>query len=156
RTALGASRTRVVRQLLTESVLLSLAGGGLGLVVASWALQAVLRVVPEALPRAEEIRLDAPVLLFTVALPLVAGILFGLTPAFKASGVDIHETLKEGGRSSTSARHRAQSVFVITEMALALVLLAGAGLMIRSLIRLWRVDPGFDAHNLLTLAISLP
>lgn len=156
RSALGASRGRVVRQLLTESILLALAGGGLGLLVASWGMRAALNVLPEALPRAEEVQLDGRVLLFTLAAAVLAGILFGLAPAFRTSRADLQETLKEGGRGPGGARHRAQSVFVVVEMALALVLLAGAGLMIRSLAKLWRIDPGFDPHNVLTFYISFP
>ncbi len=156
RTALGASQGRMVRQLLTESLLLALAGGGLGLLLASWGLQGALKALPQALPRAEEVHLDGYVLLFTLAASALAGILFGLAPALKTSRTDVHETLKEGGRGSTGARHRAQSIFVVVEMALALVLLAGAGLMIRSLARLWGVDPGFNPHNVLTFRLALP
>jgi predicted permease len=156
RSALGASRGRVIRQLLTESLLLALAGGGLGLMLASWGLQGALKVLPEALPRAEEVGLDGRVLLFTFATSVLAGILFGLAPALKNSQRHLHETLKEGGRGSSGARHRVQRVFVAVEMALALVLLVGAGLMIRTLAKLWAVDPGFDSHNVLTFRLSLP
>jgi ABC-type antimicrobial peptide transport system permease subunit len=133
RTALGASPRRLVRQLLTESILLSLAGGALGLFIAAWSTRAAIRVRPEALPRAEEIHLDGRVLLFTLAASVLAGILFGLVPAFKTSRTQIHETLKESGRGGSGARHRTQTIFVAVEMALALVLLVGAGLMVRSL-----------------------
>ncbi len=156
RAALGANRGRVVRQLLTESLLLALAGGGLGLLVASWGMRAALHVLPEALPRAEEVQLDGRVLLFTLAAAVLAGILFGLVPALKTSRADLQETLKEGGRGLSGSRHRAQRVFVVVEVALALVLLAGAGLMIRSLAKLWRIDPGFDPHNVLTFYMSFP
>jgi predicted permease len=156
RSALGASRGRVIRQLLTESILLGLAGGGLGLLLASWGLQGALKVLPEALPRAEEVRLDGRVLLFMLTASVLAGILFGLAPALKNSQRRLHETLREGGRGLSGARHRAQSVFVVVEMALALVLLAGAGLTIRSLSKLWGVDPGFDPHHVLTFRLSLP
>jgi predicted permease len=156
RSALGANRGRVVRQLLTESVLLASAGGGLGLLLASWGTQTALKVLPEALPRAEEIRVDPRVLMFTLAASVLAGIVFGLAPALKASQVDLHETLKEGGRSSSGARHRTQRIFVAAEMALAVVLLAGAGLMLRSLTKLSSVDPGFNPHNLLTFSSSFP
>jgi predicted permease len=156
RWALGAGRGRVVRQLLTESLLLALAGGGLGLLLASWGLQGALKALPQALPRAEEVHLDGRVLLFTLAASVLAGILFGLAPALKTSRADLQETLKEGGRGLSGARHRAQRAFVVAEMALALVLLAGAGLMIRSLVKLWSVDPGFDPHNVLTFLISFP
>jgi putative ABC transport system permease protein len=156
RLALGAGRGRMVRQLLTESLLLALAGGSLGLLLASWGLQGALKALPQALPRADEVHLDGRVLLFTVAASVLAGILFGLAPALKTSRADLQESLKEGGRGLSGVRHRAQRAFVVAEMALALVLLAGAGLMIRSLIKLWSVDPGFDPHNVLTFYISFP
>jgi predicted permease len=156
RAALGAGQGRLLCQLLTESILLALAGGGLGLVIAGWATRAALGVLPSELPRAAEIRIDAHVLIFTVAVSLLAGILFGLAPALKTSHLRLHETLKESGRGSSSTRHRAQGVFVVLEMAMALVLLIGAGLMIRSLVALWRVDPGFHPNNVLTFGLSLP
>jgi predicted permease len=156
RAALGASRGRVVRQLLTESTLLALAGGGLGLLLAAWGTRAAIAVLPAALPRAEQVGLDARVLLFTAGLSLLAGVLFGLTPALKTSQPDLQETLKQGGRGGGGARHRMQSVFVVSEMSLALVLLIGAGLTIRSLAKLWSVDPGFNSHNVLTFGLSLP
>jgi predicted permease len=156
RAALGATRTRVVRQLLTESVLLALAGGVLGLLFAAWGTRVALGVLPTALPRAEEIGLDARVLIFTMGISLLAGIFFGLTPALRTSRPDLQATLKEGGRGASGTRHRAQGIFVVVEMAMALVLLIGAGLMIRSLTQLWQVDPGFDPHNVLTFSLSMP
>ena len=156
RTALGAPRSRVVRQLLTECILISMIGGALGLLLALWGTRAALGVLPQALPRMEQIGLDARVLLFTFGISLLAGILFGLAPAFKTSRTNLNETLKQGGRGTTDSRHGAQTVFVVSEMALALVLLIGAGLMVRSLSRLWRTDPGFDAHNAMTFGFSLP
>jgi predicted permease len=156
RAALGASRQRVLRQLLTESVVLALAGGAFGLLLAAWGTRAALGVLPTALPRAEEIGLDPRVLLFTLAISLLAGILFGLAPALKMSPSNQQETLKEGGRGVSGTRHRVQSVFVVAEMAMALVLLAGASLMIRSMMRLWSVDPGFNPHNVMTVGFSLP
>jgi predicted permease len=156
RAALGASQGRVVRQLLTESVLLALLGGGLGLFLAAWGTRAALAVLPAALPRAEQVGLDPHVLLFTVSLSLLVGVLFGLTPALKTSLPDLHEALKQGGRGASGTQHRAHGVFVVAEVALALVLLAGAGLTIRSLIKLWSVDPGFSAHNVMTFGLSLP
>jgi len=157
RAALGAGQGRVVRQLLTESVLLAMVGGLLGVLLAVWGTQAALGVLPTALPRAEEIRLDDHVLIFTIAISLLTGVLSGVTPAvLKTSQLDLHDTLEQGGRGVSGARHGAQSVFVVVEMALALVLLVGAGLMVRSLARLWRVDPGFDRHNVLTFGVSLP
>jgi putative ABC transport system permease protein len=151
RAAMGASSARVVRQVLTESILLALSGGALGLLIAAWGTQAAIKVLPEALPRAEEIHIDGRVLLFTIASSLLAGILFGLIPAFRTSRTDINETLKEGGRGGGGIQHRTQSVFVAMEMAMALVLLVGAGLMIRSLANLWNTDPGFDPHNVVGL-----
>jgi|SRR5579862_10872 len=156
RAALGATRARVVRQLLTESILLAVAGGGLGLLLASSGTRAALGVLPAALPRAEQIGLDMHVLLFTAGISLLAGVVFGLTPALKTSQPDLHETLKQGGRGGSGVRHRAQDVFVVGEMALAVVLLIGAGLTVRSLVRLWSVDPGFNPHNVLMFGVSLP
>ena len=156
RAALGASQRRVVRQLLTESILLALAGGGLGLLLAAWGTGAAMRALPAAVPRVEQIGLDFRVLIFTAGLSLLAGVLFGLTPALKTSQPDLHETLKQGGRGASGTRHRMQSVFVVSEMALALVLLIGAGLTIRSLLKLWSVDPGFNARNVLIFGLALP
>lgn len=156
RSALGASQARAVRQLLTESILLGIAGGALGLLLATWGLKAALKALPEALPRSEDIHLDPRVLWFTLGASLLAGILFGLVPAFKGSRPDLHETLKEGGRGASGARHLAQTVFVVVEMALALVLLAGGGLMIRSLARLWNISPGFDPQNTLSFDVAYP
>jgi len=156
RVALGASPQRVIRQLLTESVLLALAGGGLGTVLAAWGTQAALKILPAALPRAPEIGIDAHVLVFTAVASVLAGILFGLAPALKISKPNLQETLKEAGRGTSGAHHRTQGVFVVIEMATALVLLIGAGLMTRTLARLWGVNPGFDPHNVLTFELSLP
>ncbi len=156
RTALGASRRRIVQQMLTESLMLATAAGVLGLLLAVWGTHVGLKLLPEALPRADEIGLDYRVLLFTTAISLLSGTLFGLAPAFKTSRTDPQTALKEGGRGASGTRHRAQGVFVVTEMAMALVLLIGAGLMVRSLARLWSVDPGFDPQNVLTFGYTLP
>lgn len=157
RTALGASHARVIGQLVTESALLALAGGSLALLLAVWGTRAALAILPTALPRVEQVGIDAHVLVFTIAITLLAGVLPGLTPALlKTSQLDVHNPLKEGGRGSTGARHNAQSIFLVVEIALALVLLIGAGLMVRSLARLWRVDPGFDPRNVLSVGHSLP
>ncbi|HWT02840.1 MAG TPA: ABC transporter permease [Pyrinomonadaceae bacterium] len=156
RAALGASRRRLLRQSLTESILLAMVGCGLGLLVAEWGTRAALSVLPATLPRAEEIGLDGRVLLFTVAISLLTGILSGLAPALKTSYWRLSETLKEGGRGASSGRGRAQGIFVAIEIALALILLVGAGLMIRSINALWDVDPGFRADNVLTFNLNLP
>jgi len=155
RAALGASQGRVIRQLLTESILIGLAGGGIGACLAAWGTQAAIRVSPNTLPRAEEVRLDAHVLMFTLAVSILAAIVFGLAPALKTSRPNLQDTLKESGRGASGAKHRALGVFVVVEMAMALVLLTGAGLMIRSLAALWSVDPGFNPHNILVFNVSL-
>ena len=156
RTALGASRNRLIRQLLTESLMLAIVAGVLGLLLAAWGTHAGLKLLPQTLPRAYEIGLDYRVLLFTMAISLLAGTVFGIAPALKSSQADPQTALKEGGRGASGTRHRAQSAFVIVEMATALVLLIGAGLMVRSLARLWSVDPGFNPHNVLTFGYTLP
>jgi len=156
RAALGASHGRVIRQLLTESILLSGAGGALGLLLAFWATHAVLNTLPGTLPRASEVSLDSRVLLFTLGVSLFAGIVFGLAPALKASRANLQEVLKESGRGASGARHRIQGVFVAVEVAMALVLLVGAGLMIRSLAALWRVNPGFNPSHAITFNLSMP
>ncbi|MGB9460995.1 MAG: ABC transporter permease [Candidatus Acidiferrum sp.] len=154
RSALGASPGRVIRQLLTESVMLAIAGGAIGLLLAKWGTRALLAALPETLPRVEDIGIDGHVLLFTVGISVLTGIVFGLVPALKTLRPDMHETLKEGGRGSSGARHRTQSVFVAVEMAMAVVLLIGAGLMIRSLAALWSIDPGFNPRNVLEFSVS--
>jgi len=144
RVALGAGQIRILRQLLTESVLLSALGGGFGLILARWGTAAALVAVPETVPRAEEIGLDFPVLLFTILVSVLTGIMFGLLPAIRMSGTDISGRLKDSGRAISGLRTRMQSALVMGEMAMALVLLVGAGLMCRTLVQLWKVDPGFD------------
>lgn len=155
RSALGAGPARVIRQLLTESVLLGIAGGAIGLLLAVWGTRAILAALPDVLPRTDEINMNWHVLLFTAAMSLLTGIFFGLAPALKALRADMHETLKEGGRGSSGSRHRTQSIFVVVEVAMALVLLVGAGLMIRSLIALTKINPGFDARNVLSFETSI-
>jgi predicted permease len=156
RAAMGASHLRVIRQLLTESFLLAGIGGALGLLLAFWGTKAALGTLPGALPRAKEVALDSHVLFFTVALSLLAGIVFGLAPALKTSRVNLQEILKESGRGAGGARQRLQGIFVVVEVALALVLLVGAGLMVRSLAALWRVNPGFNPSHAITFALSMP
>jgi predicted permease len=156
RIAMGAGQTRLVQQMLTESTLLALAGGALGLLLAHWGTRAALAMLPAALPRASEIGLDTRVLVFTMGISLLVGILFGLVPTLRTTRPNLQETLKEGGRGASGARHRVQDVFVVVEMALALVLLIGAGLLIRSLTRLWNVDPGFNPQNVFSFQLSFP
>ena len=156
RAALGISRSRIVRQLLTESVLLAMVGGALGLLLASWGTRAALAALPSALPRANDVRLDPRVLLFTLIVSLFAGILFGLAPAIRTSQPDLHEVLKEGGRGASGMRYRTHNIFVVVEMALAVVLLTGTGLTIRTLVSLWNVNPGFDSHNVLSFRVGFP
>jgi predicted permease len=156
RASLGAGQGRLVRQLLTESILLAMTGGGLGILLAWWATQAALSRLPLSLPRAGEVGLDSHVLIFTVAISLLAGIFFGLAPSIKTSRAKLHETLKESGRGGSGSRHRAHGVFVVVEMAMALILLIGAGLMIRTLAALSSADPGFNPQGVLTFGLSLP
>ena len=156
RAALGASRRRVVQQLLAESVLLAAAGGGAGFLLASWGTKVAIQLVPATIPRAGEVAVDARVLLFTIVLSLLCGVLFGLYPALRLSKPDVQEALKEGGRGSSGGRHRTHAAFVVAEIAMALVLLCGAGLMIRTLQRLWSVDPGFNPRGVLTYGAALP
>src|SRR5271170_2614293 len=155
RSALGASSARIVRQLVTESVLLSLAGGTLGLLLAKWGVRPVLAALPGSLPRSENIGVNLSVLLFALAISVVVGILFGLAPALQSSQTDLQAALKAGGRGSTSPHQRAQSSLVIVQVALTLVLLVGAGLLFRTIRRLWEVNPGFDARHLIAFNVGL-
>ncbi|HEX8144774.1 MAG TPA: ABC transporter permease [Pyrinomonadaceae bacterium] len=157
RTALGAGRLRIIRQLLTESLLLSVMGGGLGMLIAMWGIDLLVAASPANLPRIREIGLDAYVLGFTAAVSILTGILFGLVPALQSSRLDLTESLKEGGRGSTDGlrRNRVRSLLVISEVALSLVLLVGAGLLIRSFVSLLNTSPGFDADSILTVDIPL-
>ncbi|MGH9916369.1 MAG: ABC transporter permease, partial [Pyrinomonadaceae bacterium] len=152
---MGAGRWRIARQLLTESVLLALIGGTLGLLIARWGIAFILYISPDAIPRSREISLDWRVLVFTIGISFVTGILFGLVPAVQAGVVDVHETLKETGRG-TSGKHRLRSSLVVVEVATTLVLLIGAGLMIRSFYRLQKVNPGFSYEHLTSFTVSLP
>ena len=156
RIALGAGQKRVIRQLLTESILLALAGGALGLLLAKFGTAAALAAIPRTLPRSENIGLDMRVLLFTFLISILSGVAFGLAPAWKALRGNLSGTLTESGRALARARSGVQAVLVVGEMALALVLLIGAGLMIRSLIQLWGLDPGFNPKNVMTFEIYGP
>jgi len=155
RAALGAGRWRIARQLLTESVMLGLIGGGLGLLLARWGIDLILYMSPDAIPRSKEIALDWRVMAFTIGVSFLTGILFGIIPALQAGVVDVHETLKETARGA-SRKHWLRSSLVVVEVATTMVLLIGAGLMIRSFVRLQRVNPGFSYEHLTSFSISLP
>ena len=163
RTALGAGRWRLIRQLLTESILMALAGGLAGLVIGIWGARALLAISPENLPRIDELTaagllttLDYRMLGFTLAISILTGILFGLVPALQISRTDVSSTLKESGsRSTTGRNHYARGALVVGEMALSLVLLVGAALLIRTFISLRSVNPGYNPHHILTLQTSL-
>jgi predicted permease len=156
RSALGASRVRIIRQLLTESTVLAGLGAALGLGLAFVGTRAVVASLPGTLPRAREVSLDGRVLLFTLATSLLAGIVFGLAPAVRSSRTNLQEVLRQAGRGASGARHRLQGIFVAAEVAMALVLLVGAGLMLRSLAGLWKVNPGYDPSHAITFSVSLP
>jgi len=156
RTALGASRGRIARQLLTESILLAFIGGSVGLVLAWWGMEALLALAPDDLQQVKHVALDIQVLAFTLAVSMLTGIVFGLVPAIQASNPNLNETLKEGGRGTASGSHSVRSSLVIVEVALALVLLVCSGLLIRSFVTLNQVSPGFNSKNALTVNIALP
>jgi len=158
RTALGAGRWRIVRQLLTESLLMAGLGGAAGLLLAGWGADLLVSLSPPELADLRGVEISAPVLGFTFAITLLTGIIFGLAPAFESSRLNLSETLKEAGRSLAGARRgrRLRSAFVIIEIALALVLLVGAGLLLRSFLRLQSVETGFNARNVLTMRVALP
>ena len=158
RSALGASRIRVIQQFLTESLLLSLIGGAAGLLLAIWGVVTLVALIPKDTPRVEEIRLDFRVLLFTLGISILTGVVFGLAPSLQAAKTDLNDALKEGGRGGSDSGRRVQlrNLLVISEFALALVLLIGAGLMIKSFRRVQEINPGFDAAGLLTMRLALP
>ena len=158
RGALGASRSRIVRLLLTESVLLAVVGGAVGLLLAFWSLDLLVSLKPANLPRLAEVGVNRTVFLFTLAVSVVTGLLFGVAPAWQVSKMDLNEGLKESSRGGTDSprRHQVRALLVVSEVALSLVLLVGAGLMIRSFSRLLAVDPGFKADHVLTAFVSLP
>jgi putative ABC transport system permease protein len=161
RSAVGASRMRIVQQLLTESVLLSLVGGAAGLLIAYWGVPALVSSLPQnqlnAMPFLKELSLDKGILAFSFGLSLLTGLVFGLAPALQSSRLDLNEVLKEGGRNaSAGVGQRLRSAFVVSEIALAVVLLIGAGLMMKSLLRLLQTDVGFKTENLLTMTVILP
>ena len=158
RSALGAGRKRVVRQLLTESVLLAVIGGVFGVMLALWGTDALIALSPANIPRLTSASVSAPVLGFTFGLALITGVLFGLAPAFQGARAELTESLKEGGRGTSAggAHGRIRSALVVAEMAVALVLLVGAGLAIQTFRRLEAVNPGFDPNHVLTMSIDLP
>ncbi|HLN97215.1 MAG TPA: ABC transporter permease [Pyrinomonadaceae bacterium] len=158
RSALGAGRWRLVRQMLTESMLVSLAGGAVAVLLAIWATNLLVALQPENLPRLQEIGLDGRVLVFTLGISLLTGIIFGLLPAWSASRSVAGEALKEGGRTATAggARQRMRSTFVVVELAVAVILLVGAGLLIKTFWNLRSVEPGFNPDHLLTMRVELP
>src|SRR5205085_7323368 len=158
RTALGASRGRVIRQMVTESLLLSTAGGGLGLVVAFCVMPLLIAINPGNIPRVSEIHVDRRVLIFTLSVSILTGLFFGLVPALKVSRLDLNDTLKEGGRSSAGSlgRTRMRTLLVVSEIALSLVLLVGAGLLIRSFVALLATPPGYDPSRVLTATLEVP
>ena len=156
RAALGASRARLIRQLLTESLLLAVASAAIGLLLAMWGIDLLVAAGPDNIPRLDEIRIDGNALLFTTCVTMLTGLTFGLAPALEASKLDLNRSLKEGARSSSASRGRLRKALVISEVALALVLLVGAGLLVKSFYRLQQVDPGFNPEGVLTLKVSLP
>ena len=157
RAALGAGRLRIIRQLLTESILLAFLGGTIGLLLAIWGIDLLRSASIDSLPTTAVIKLDGKVLIFTLLVSLVTGIVFGLAPAFAAAKADLHDTLKEGGRGSGPGGRSAwlRSTLVVSEVALSLVLLVGAGLLVRSFVRILDTDPGFKPRNLLTMQLAL-
>lgn len=158
RTAIGADRGRIVRQLLTESVLLAAIGGFAGLLLAWWGTGALVSLSPSELTDLQQVQISVPVLVFTLVVSLLTGVIFGMVPAFEATRFNLHESLKEGSQNigGGTRSHRVRGAFVILEIALALVLMLGAGLLLRSLGRLQSVDPGFNPKNLLTMRVNLP
>ncbi len=158
RTALGASRWRIVRQLLTESLLLSTVSGGLGLLLSLWLTKLFIAVSPPNSPRFDEIRPDTRVFVFTLALAVITGLVFGVAPALQASRINLNERLKDGGRTGVagSGHNRMRSLIMVSEVALSFMLLVGAGLLIKSFMRLREISPGFNPANVLAMRISLP
>jgi putative ABC transport system permease protein len=158
RAALGAGRLRLVRQLLTESLLIALLGGAAGLLLADWLIDALIALGPRQLPRLHAVTMDWQILGFTLAVTLLTGLLFGLVPAWQGAKLNLNELLKEGGRGGTGGarQRRLRDVLVAAEVALALILMVGAGLLLRSFVKLQRIDPGFKPDGVLTMKLSLP
>ena len=158
RAALGAGRGAIFRHVLAEAVTVSVTGGVLGLILAYGSIEALVALRPAALPRLDEIAIDQTVLWFTVAVSVFSGLLFGMFPALQQGATNLVAVLKDGGRSATSGRgrHRVRNVLVAVQVALALVLLVGSGLMVRSFGELHAVDPGFDPESVFTFELGLP
>ena len=160
RAALGASRWRIVRQLLTESLMVALIGGSLGVLIAFWGIDLLRGANPgeaaKYAPGWDQLGLNLPVLLFTVAISLLSGLVFGLVPALKVSKPNLNSALKEGGRSSSGSSHRLRSSLVVFEIALSMILLVGAGLLVRSFLSLLKTNPGFTPDHLMTMNLVLP
>ena len=158
RAALGAGRSRLVRQMFAESLAIAAIGGGLGIAIAAVGVRVLVSLLPAGFPRAETIHLNGAVFAFTLLITLATGLLFGLAPAWQAARADLHDSLRDGGRGATASGHRVRlrSVLLVGEVALACILLIGAGLMLRSFVHLLRTDPGFRAEHLLTATVSLP
>jgi len=158
RTALGASRFRIMRQMITESLLLAILGGALGALLAVWGVQVLVSLSENSIPATAKVSIDATVLGFTLLISLVTGILFGLAPAFRTMRVNLNDSLKDGirGGGESALRNRTRSLLVVFESAVAVMLLIGAGLLVRSLIALQQVDPGFDANNVMTMRVEIP
>jgi putative ABC transport system permease protein len=157
RTALGASRLRILRQMITESLLLAILGGALGALLATWGVELLVTLSEGSLPPTQKIKIDGTVLAFTLLISLVTGILFGLAPAFRTMKLNLIDSMKDGARGAgeNTLRNRTRSLLVVFESAVAVMLLIGAGLLVRSLIALQQIDPGFDANNVLTLRVDL-
>ncbi len=154
RLALGASRLQIVRQLIVESVLMSIVGGTLGLAIAKWGVNAVLVAAPGSIPRTENIGVNVPVLVFAFGISMIVGVVFGLLPALKSSKTDVQAGLKEGGRCSTAGHQSIQHLLVVVQIALALVLLTGGSLLFRTIENLWAVNPGFDPRHIITFQVG--
>jgi predicted permease len=155
RLALGASRGRILRQMVTENMLLAIVGGGAGLALAKWGVRPMLALAPANLPRSGSVEVNSGALLFALGVSIGVGVLFGLAPALRSWKTDLQASLRSGGRGATAAHHRAQSSLAVLQMALTLVVLVGAGLLFRSIRKLWEVNPGFEAQHVLSFQVGL-
>src|SRR4030095_12583648 len=157
RRAMGAGQLRLIRQMLTESIVLATAGGVLGMLLATWGVQLLLGLTPKDIPRLESVSVDAPALMFSLAISIGTGVLFGLAPAWHARRLNLNESLRDGGRgiAGLAGVKRVRGLLVISEIGLAVILLIGSGLMLRSFQRLTDVSPGFNPDHLLTMSVGL-